>query len=288
MSDSLPDEITSALVAVGFLQFALLAAGVRALWLTVLSGPARERARGPLPLAPWEIPALNFGCAILFVAMGGLFFHVQAAMLFGTTNLQDLLGGDAELALVLQGAVFQIGLLAGAAGARATVCRNDYSPPGDRPSPTSRPFRDGVVTFLAAMPVVTAINLAWQGVLTLFKVEAPPQELVFLMVEAESPLTSAILIGFAVIVAPLAEEIVFRAGLFRYLRTRVPRIVAYLLPAVIFGALHGNLAAFVPLTTLAVVFAFAYERTGRIAVPIVAHALFNLNTILLLFAGVAV
>jgi uncharacterized protein len=37
---------------------------------------------------------------------------------------------------------------------------------------------------------------------------------------------------------------------------------------------------------LGVAFALAYERTGRILVPIIGHALFNLNTILLLLAGV--
>jgi membrane protease YdiL (CAAX protease family) len=35
-----------------------------------------------------------------------------------------------------------------------------------------------------------------------------------------------------------------------------------------------------------VIFSLAYERTGRIAVPIIAHGLFNLNTIILILAGV--
>jgi len=42
------------------------------------------------------------------------------------------------------------------------------------------------------------------------------------------------------------------------------------------------------MSLLAIVLSFAYERTGRIAVPIIAHALFNLNTMLLLWAGVEV
>jgi membrane protease YdiL (CAAX protease family) len=35
-----------------------------------------------------------------------------------------------------------------------------------------------------------------------------------------------------------------------------------------------------------VFFALAYEQTGRLRVPIIAHALFNLHTILLVMAGV--
>ena len=88
------------------------------------------------------------------------------------------------------------------------------------------------------------------------------------------------------IIAPLTEELIFRAGLFRYLRTRVPRWIALLAPATIFAALHSNLVAFVPLLLLGVLFSLAYERTGRISVTIVAHSLFNLHTILLILAGV--
>jgi membrane protease YdiL (CAAX protease family) len=52
--------------------------------------------------------------------------------------------------------------------------------------------------------------------------------------------------------------------------------------------MHGNLVAFGPLFALGLVFAIAYERTGRIAVPIIAHGLFNLNTVVLLLAGIEV
>ena len=34
-----------------------------------------------------------------------------------------------------------------------------------------------------------------------------------------------------------------------------------------------------------VVLSFAYERTGNLAVPVCAHALFNLNTIVMLLSG---
>ena len=103
------------------------------------------------------------------------------------------------------------------------------------------------------------------------------------------------------------EEIVFRAGLFRYLRTllprlsaqiqeqapgetpwfgrRVARVSALVLPAALFGAAHGSLTFFPPLLALGIVFSLAYERTGRIGTTIVAHCLFNLNTILLVFSG---
>jgi len=94
------------------------------------------------------------------------------------------------------------------------------------------------------------------------------------------------MIVLAAIVAPITEELIFRAGLFRYLRTRIPRALALILPALLFALLHGNLAAFTPLCALGVFFALAYERTGSIAVPMIAHALFNLHTIVRVMAGI--
>ena len=55
--------------------------------------------------------------------------------------------------------------------------------------------------------------------------------------------------------------------------------------AAIFAVIHGNLAVLMPLVVLAVVLALGYEHYGHPAVPILAHALFNLNTIALLLAG---
>ena len=57
--------------------------------------------------------------------------------------------------------------------------------------------------------------------------------------------------------------------------------------AIVFGALHGNYVAFLPLVAFGVILSLAYERTGSILVPMVAHSLFNLNTILLVIAGVS-
>jgi membrane protease YdiL (CAAX protease family) len=99
-------------------------------------------------------------------------------------------------------------------------------------------------------------------------------------------------VAVATILVPAAEELLFRAGLFRYLRTRVPRWAAIGFTSVLFGALHvawgdhmAGLPSLLPLIVLAVVFCLAYERTGTIGTTIVAHACFNLNTMLLVVTG---
>jgi membrane protease YdiL (CAAX protease family) len=40
------------------------------------------------------------------------------------------------------------------------------------------------------------------------------------------------------------------------------------------------------LVALGIIFSLAYERTGRIGTTIIAHGLFNLNTIILILCGV--
>lgn len=75
--------------------------------------------------------------------------------------------------------------------------------------------------------------------------------------------------------APLSEEWLFRAGLYRYLKSKHTPGVAMILSAVVFAAIHCNLLSWVPLIFLGLVFADAYERTGRLSAPIILHAIFN-------------
>ena len=149
-------------------------------------------------------------------------------------------------------------------------------------------MREGALAFVTALPVVAAVGLVWKYLLDLLGVDARPQDLVTLFASTGDHLALGFIIVLAVVVAPITEELVFRIGLFRWLRTRTLRTVALLVPAMAFAALHGNIAAFLPLVALAVHLALAYERVGHPLVPIVAHALFNLNTLVLLLAGLEV
>ena len=144
----------------------------------------------------------------------------------------------------------------------------------------------GILTFVVAVPL--ALGAGALGVYLLERAGLPVerQELIDLFAEVRSPALLAFMAALALVVAPISEELVFRAGLFRYLRTRLPRWAAYLLSAGLFALLHTNWPSFPPLFVLGLIFALAYERTGSIAVPMIAHALFNLNTLLLVLGGV--
>jgi membrane protease YdiL (CAAX protease family) len=150
----------------------------------------------------------------------------------------------------------------------------------------------GTATFLISLPALLLAAKVSDVLLDYFDLPTEHQNLVGMFVNADSGWLLAIMILLAVIMAPLAEELVFRAGIFRYLRSRIPRWLALVGSALLFASLHVNwktyegLNSLLPLVVLAVMFSLAYERTGSIGTSIVAHALFNLNTIMLIFSGV--
>lgn len=274
----MPD--TPSAVAASYLELILLLGGLWLLWRYVLRPRARSTAR-PSPLAAWELPVPDFLLNLFAIGACAMLASFVAGV--GMSQLQ--LAEDTRTTIA--SAAFQLGLLVGATGVLLYLRRPDLRQAMDRTTLLS-----GLATFVISLPIVTGVNFAWLGILKLTGLPADQQDLLRLFEQADSPVIIGAMIVLATIVAPISEELLFRAIFFRYLRTRISRWLALLLPSTIFAALHVNwttldgLAGLLPLATLAVVFSLAYERTGRIGTVIVAHALFNLHTIVLLFSGV--
>ena len=272
---------TAALVA--SLEIALAVAGAVQLWRLVLRPAARTNRPPPL-LARWDTTIVDFLIFILFIIGGSV---VTAAL--GSMAAKSLaLRGDAMT--VFTGAAAQLGMLG-----RVWIY---WARPGRgapiAPSAGPGELISGAATFLVSLPVLIISAKLWELLLTQAGLPTDRQSLIAMFANAESPWVLAVMIVLAVAIAPLTEELVFRAGLFRYLRSRLPRWLALLGSALLFASLHVNwrnlegLASLVPLMVLAIMFSLAYERTGKIGTPIVAHALFNLNTIVLIFSGVGI
>jgi uncharacterized protein len=266
---------------IGSLELALAIAGAVLLWRLVLSPAARAR-RQPAAIGRWNATLAEFMVFALFV-MGGAFFGGAAASLVAKG-----LGLKGDAMTVMVGAGAQFGMLAGAG---FFWRRPERGPPV---SPANGPgiLVSGATTFLVSLPLLLISAKLWELVLNLFELPTERQSLIAMFANAESPLLLAIMVTLAVVLAPLTEELVFRAGLFRYLRSHVPRWVALAGSSVVFASLHVNwvtlegLSSFVPLMLLALIFSLSYERTGKVGTAIVAHAFFNLNTVLLIFSGV--
>ena len=255
------------------LELLLLLAGAVLLWRWGLTPAARAR---PAALPAWDVSISDFFLFVWLVFLGGLIGQYALALYFKSHPL------TVPHQLILGTTALHGGMLLGMAGYR-------FSFGWRQPRLTfafPNALRSGLVTFLITLPVITLVSLLWQGLLKLCHVTPSPQESIELLRHTDSVAFRVTLVLVAILVAPISEELLFRAGLFRYMRTHVPRWIALLVPALLFAVLHLDIGSFVPLVALAIVFSLAYEKTGNIGTTIVAHALFNLNATLLVLAGV--
>lgn len=111
------------------------------------------------------------------------------------------------------------------------------------------------------------------------------QGTVEMLLNSGSWLQSAYIFIFATAIAPLAEELLFRGILFPFIRDLGYPRMALGGTAVLFGAMHGNLAALVPLIALGAILAVLYQQTGNLLASVVAHSLFNLVPFILMACG---
>ncbi len=78
------------------------------------------------------------------------------------------------------------------------------------------------------------------------------------------------------LIAPIAEEMLFRGGIEGFLlRRKIKPIIAILVSAIIFGVIHANPAQIFFATILGIIFGWMYYRTGSILPSVVGHVLNN-------------
>lgn len=110
---------------------------------------------------------------------------------------------------------------------------------------------------------------------------------------ATDPTTVWLLAVGTVLLAPVAEELLFRGILFQALRDRLGVAAGIWLSAAAFALVHasvgsplgGNLMLVAVILPLGALFAWVFHRTGSLAAPIAAHAVFNLVNVSMLAAG---
>ena len=105
--------------------------------------------------------------------------------------------------------------------------------------------------------------------------EPTSQEAVEMVARASAPPELALQALSVVVFAPVCEELLFRGVLYPSLRDLGHRRMAIAASSLLFAAIHGSLALMLPLTVLAVVLVWLYEKTGSIIAPILMHAAFN-------------
>lgn len=288
MDPSLTDEALQVPPLVGFLFILVIGSGIF-LWFTPLRFKMADFQADILP--GWQIRWIDFGLWLfgLYCTIYGVQVLVFVALpqVLPFTPPWDFESGNRQWTVLVGGLSLQIPLLLYFFLLRAYRPDVFRFPLSVETDPQKRKLIRCLVLFLLTMPCVLLVNLVWNLLLTGLKtvglpIDDQPQEVVTLIAEVHSILP---LIGFfilAVILAPLAEELVFRGAIYGFLKRRFSRWLALILSATAFALLHANLASFLPLLFLGIVLALVYEASGNIRVPILLHALFNAHQLFIL------
>ncbi len=85
----------------------------------------------------------------------------------------------------------------------------------------------------------------------------------------------------AAVIAPVAEEILFRGYLYPALKSGMGGLPSAILGAVLFAAIHNNAVGLPGLALLALALTVAYEWSGSLWVPVFMHAFFNTTSLII-------
>ncbi len=204
---------------------------------------------------------------------------VLLAYLFGATLGQELVGEPASLVRRL--AVNSVALAAAVASGVAVLRARGatWEALGFRGR-----WPDDLRLAVAALGLLVAPLLGLAGLLDQLVPYRHP--LVELLAGRRDLVALAVVIGSAVIAAPVAEEFFFRRVLQGWLERRLPDgWTAVVLSAAAFALAHqGQGLAYVPLFPFGIVLGLIARQTGSIVACILVHALFNAISVGILLA----
>ena len=251
------------------------------LWLVKRNN--RKNVPQNIPLRPWAVGWINFGIFICGIICLMVVLQIGVGLLAGPLleSERDSPGAWSMAlgALTLQGSF----LLAYWIGRKRfpLLFRGNLS---SRPLFLPQAFWIALPRFIRYMLLIGSITYGWMFLLEILVGmgvldEFAPQDAVMIFGEGESPIALTLLALFAIILAPIAEEIIFRGCIYRFLKSKLSTGFAMFISGVFFASVHGNLMALGPLILVGVLLAYIYEKERNILVPICYHALFNFLTL---------
>jgi hypothetical protein len=102
-----------------------------------------------------------------------------------------------------------------------------------------------------------------------------PQLFETMLRSADNGWTFVLLFLMGAVLAPVSEEMFYRAMIYPYLRGVLGKTWGIVLAGAIFGLAHWDLWRALPLAVGGSILCYLYEKTGSILVPITAHGVWN-------------
>jgi membrane protease YdiL (CAAX protease family) len=178
--------------------------------------------------------------------------------------------------MLIVGAIFSLLLLSIVLSFLLLRARNPLELFGLQGVSLSTNFKAACVGLLAALPLVYFIHSLC---LVLLGAGAEPQPLIQFLSQNPSLEDRLLLIGTALVIAPVAEELIFRGYIFGVLRRYTGKWWALLISGLVFAAIHAHIPSLAGLFALAITLTLVYEGTGSLWAAILMHSLFNAITV---------
>lgn len=135
------------------------------------------------------------------------------------------------------------------------------------------------VMSLIIVNVVSGLTVTWlQDVWP----DLEPQDTVKAFQESDGFMFRFLVVLAAVVVAPLAEEVLFRGFVYGVLKRYTDAPFAALSSSLMFAIIHLHVGSLLPLWVLALLFCLAYEVSGCLLAPMLLHMIFNGTSIALM------
>jgi len=280
-------QVDTPLVVASLLILGILGSSL-ALWIRHIQRPRDTVEQAP-GAPTWSIGWVNFG--IFICAMITAVYLAQVAA--GAFLFQPPAENEAPMELTPWIAVLAVLLLQVPMLAVFYVARRFY--PGHYASRLNSTelsifgaFRKALPLFLMFLPVIWIAALVWTNILSALEAVGlietfDQQQLVTLFQGGGDPLAIVVLVIMAVVLAPIVEEIIFRACIYRFFKSQTTLVFAQISSGILFSMMHWNLLSFIPLVLVGVFLARVYEKSGSILVSIWFHAFFNAFSLSMLF-----
>lgn len=282
-----PQAIDPPLVLASLLFLSVLAASLF-LWVQYFRHPQNATEMEP-GVSGWPIGWVNFGIFICTIITAIFLVQTTAVSLFFSDPPDGGNGRELTPWLAVAGVLLlQLPMLVAFYGLRRFYPGHFAGRLSDIPLTYSTAFRQAIPLFIRYLPVVWLAGIVWGGLLGALEAAewidgAEPQALIALFQAGGDPVAIGLLIVFAVVLAPVAEELIFRGCIYRFFKTQTTRLPAQVISAALFSLMHANLFSFVPLLVVGIFLARVYERSGNLLVPIWFHAFFNSFSLLMLY-----
>ena len=262
----------------------VLGGGLLALGFTIWRWPRWRATRRAL--GPWHLGWADFGLFLVSIVLLTVFAGIIGnALAHALTATPDDETPPIAVVAALSSLLMQGGFIVFFWQWRELHRSEAEGPIDSQPLRLGALLRFALLLVIASYPVIFLVSVGWQFALEGMKglglpIEIEMQEAVELFRDTDNLWVLSLLIFTAVFLAPIAEELVFRAGLYRFLLGRTSKPNAIVFSGLFFGLVHLNLFSFAPLAAFGILLCLAYDLTGNLKVPILMHMVFNANTVM--------